>query len=83
MNRIKLAKALIVYAVASDFVAHRINKRRCNRNAEIARNLAEENELLHAALQNSLERSSYLIQKLVENDVPCDEYDLIVLNNLI
>lgn len=82
MNRIKPAQALVAFGVASRFVANRINKNRTER-VKLVRSLSFENELLRAALDASDERSSYLIRKLTEAGVPCDEYDLIVLNNLI
>lgn len=84
LKQIALARdiAAVTY-IASSMVVDRINRKRFKHNLELGRELQEENTQLRAALATSYERSTYLVQKLVDNDVPCDEYDLIVLNNLI
>lgn len=84
------AKALVASAVAHDLVTNLRIIRTCREVAGSNDVLHQTNEILlesNATLIDELERAdrraSYLIKKLTEANVPCDEYDLIVLNNLI
>lgn len=84
LKQITLARDIFTVAfVIESLVVDRINKKRFKHNLELGRELEEENTQLRADLAASYERSTYLIQKLVDNKVPCDEYDFIVLNSLI
>lgn len=84
------AKAIIASAVLHDLVANLRIKHACKEVAEsndvlhqTNQSLLETNAALIEELQTADRRSSYLIRKLTDANVPCDEYDFIVLNNLI
>lgn len=78
----RLGVVLMAAAYASELVQGRINAKRCNHNAEVARELIKENEQLRDALQASVGQTTYLLAKLEEAEVSPTEFDMIVLNSL-
>ncbi len=69
-----IAYGVLSAAVAFDLAQHIHIKTKIDQILEV-------NDILEQQLSKSDARAKYLANKLMQNDIPFDEFDLIVLNN--